>query len=78
MKVVHGIYGGEALWGIYEEDTQTVKTDWAKTKQIRSFEEVISLVAGAKDLPHVVPFGEVQLLAPVLPTKNVLCIGKNY
>lgn len=82
MKIVKFEYQNEVLWGKYNDDDSSISTSIEGTKLLRTFEEVIDFfdtVAEADELfTERLSQMDVKLLAPVLPSKNVLCIGKNY
>ena len=81
MKVVRFLYGDSTLWGKLDSD-DIVFTSLSDFEHVNSFAEVIKIFEQAKDNPELlsdkINIGKIKLLAPVLPTKNILCIGKNY
>jgi len=81
MKLVRFSFKRDVYWGLYNAETQMIHTSFPETKGLHSFEEVIvackRLESGHGDI-RAIPRSDVCLLAPVLPTKNILCIGKNY
>lgn len=81
MKVVRFIYENEIGWGKYDAKTDCIHTSRVECSQLRTFSDVIAYLTRAEETDsyeELLPASEVRLLAPVLPTKNVLCIGKNY
>ena len=78
MKIVRFNIGNETLWGKIEKDSDEILTDANLCKNVKSFDDVIKIFADYKKLSKKVKLDFVTLLAPVLPTKNILCIGKNY
>lgn len=78
MKLVQFLYGGKAYWGSYNSLSQKVATSLSETANFRSFQDVIDFFAQPPSHSDSIPLSEVTLLAPVLPSKNILCIGKNY
>lgn len=80
MKVVRFFYQNAIGWGKYEVNTELIHTSIAESSQLRTFSDVIAYLKQAEEMGYeeVLPASAVKLLAPVLPTKNILCIGKNY
>lgn len=82
MKLVRFDYNGMISWGRYNEVSETIDTSMEQTETFKSFQEVINFFAKAESsrqrFEDCIPKENVNLLAPVLPTKNILCIGKNY
>lgn len=82
MKLVHFQYKGKNYWGKYVDESQTIITSLEGTVGLQTFEEVIEFFEEAELGDHLyteqLSQMDVTLLAPVKPTKNILCIGKNY
>lgn len=80
MKIVRFEYKMNRYWGIADLN-DIIYTNLNQTRGFTSFNDVIlffnpEAVLSALDVKLNIK--EVKLLAPVLPTKNILCIGKNY
>jgi 2-keto-4-pentenoate hydratase/2-oxohepta-3-ene-1,7-dioic acid hydratase in catechol pathway len=82
MKLVRFSYDRKTYWGKYDSASQNIYTSLKATENLDSFQKVIDFFTTAERdkhiYPDVIPKADVELLAPVLPTKNILCIGKNY
>jgi len=79
MKIVRFLKNGAELWGRADEEKSAIYTDTKRLNGIKAFNEVIDFFADrAVKLPDEFTLDDVELLAPVMPTKNILCIGKNY
>lgn len=82
MKVVRFFYQESIGWGKYDAEIDSIYTSLAETKALTSFQAVMTFFEQAELSPNryteLLPKSKVQLLAPVLPPKNILCIGKNY
>jgi len=81
MKLVKFAYNTGIHWGVLDKNNTTLHTDLSKTPALKDFNSVMDFFEGyphATQLPDLISLLDVTRLAPVLPTKNVLCIGKNY
>jgi 2-keto-4-pentenoate hydratase/2-oxohepta-3-ene-1,7-dioic acid hydratase in catechol pathway len=79
MKIVRFIYDDNIYWGSLDADTGIISTFFEATVNLTSFGQVIDIFTDEQlDLTDQVNLADVTLLAPVLPSKNILCIGKNY
>lgn len=78
MKVVRFLYGETIAWGKYDSATKTIQTMLPLAGELNSFQEVIAFFAQNQADAEILSETDVKLLAPVMPTKNILCIGKNY
>lgn len=79
MKIVRFEFDDNIYWGSLNAASQMILTFFEATVSLASFQEVIDVFTDKQlDLTDQVNLADVQLLAPVLPTKNILCIGKNY
>lgn len=82
MKIVQFKYGDKILWGKYMDENSQIKTSVEGTCDLDSFEEVIEFFDAAEQASElytdILSQIDVTLMAPVKPTKNILCIGKNY
>lgn len=80
MKVVRFFYQNAIGWGKYDAKTDCIHTSMAESSQLHTFSDVIVYLQQAEESGYeeALPASAVSLLAPVLPTKNILCIGKNY
>lgn len=82
MKLVRFSYQESIFWGKYDALGDSVSTSLQETKGLSSFQAVIDFFEQAEHAGNgyteVLAKSEVSLLAPVLPCKNILCIGKNY
>ena len=69
------------FWGIYDDAKAVILTNMEETSKLQTYQEVISYFSSEdlkSRLTDAVKREDVKLLPPVLPTKNILCIGKNY
>ncbi len=74
MKIVRYKFEDKIYWGIVDSDN-SIKTNLELTSNINSFDEVIKLFNDSKEeLVNRVSLDDVQLLAPVLPTK-ISCVS---
>jgi len=82
MKIVRFQMDEKVLWGMLDADATTIHTNIDIFKNIDSFSKVIDVFKETSEnsdiLNQEVSRMDVKLLAPVMPTKNILCIGKNY
>ena len=82
MKIVRCRTENKIVWGKLDESETIVYTNFEMCEEIDTFEKAVKMFEDAeKDssiLKDKVSRMDVKLLAPVLPTKNILCIGKNY
>lgn len=81
MKIVHFKYQANNYWGIIDPVKQTIYSRLDQTSAFSDFRDVISFFNQnclVDQLTDQVNRMEVELLAPVMPPKNILCIGKNY
>lgn len=82
MKLVRFSAQETIGWGKYDAASDRIYTSLSATKAITTFQAVIEFFEQAElaqnRYTEVLARSEVTLLAPVLPTKNILCIGKNY
>jgi len=82
MKLVRFLYHETLCWGKYESSTQSIHTSLREAEKLNSFQAVMDFFAEAEAgnprYTDILSETEVKLLAPVLPSKNILCIGKNY
>lgn len=80
MKLVRFSYDNAISWGMADIDTGNIHTDLSATSHFTSFQQVMDYFDAAEIsvLPDTLKPSDIKWLAPVLPTKNVLCIGKNY
>ncbi|MBN2880107.1 MAG: fumarylacetoacetate hydrolase family protein [Clostridia bacterium] len=79
MKIVRFIINGEEHWGRADEEKNIIYTDTERLSRIKVFTEVIDIFSdNGSQFTDEISFDDVELLAPVIPTKNILCIGKNY
>jgi 2-keto-4-pentenoate hydratase/2-oxohepta-3-ene-1,7-dioic acid hydratase in catechol pathway len=78
MKLVRFLYGETIAWGTYDAVSQTIETNLSATGKCNTFREVVDFFAQERADTEVISCTEVKLLAPAIPTKNILCIGKNY
>ncbi|MDF2512776.1 MAG: Fumarylacetoacetate hydrolase family protein [Herbinix sp.] len=81
MKLLHFKKSNTAFWGIYDDAKALILTNMEETSKLQTFQDVISYFDDEdmkSRLTDAVKREEVKLLPPVLPTKNILCIGKNY
>lgn len=82
MKIVQCKYKDKNIWGKYVDKTSEILTSIDKTSQLDTFEEVITFFEEAEKETKLYTDKlsqiDVLLIAPVKPTKNILCIGKNY
>lgn len=82
MKLVRFLHKEKTCWGKFDAVSQNIETDINETESLKSFQDVLDFFA-QKEMRNelcidVIAQKDVELLPPVLPTKNVLCIGKNY
>jgi 2-keto-4-pentenoate hydratase/2-oxohepta-3-ene-1,7-dioic acid hydratase in catechol pathway len=82
MKLLRYLYNKKTFWGSYDIVNNKIHTSFDRTEDIHNFQEVIDFftkAARCKNLcSDILYLKDVNILAPVLPTKNILCIGKNY
>ena len=82
MKIVRFEKGHDDFWGIFVPKDNAIYTDFEAAKNITDFCKVIEIfnnsLKSESILKDKVKRTDVKLLAPVLPTKNILCVGKNY
>lgn len=82
MKLVRFSYQEAIGWGKYDATSDRIYTSLSETQAFTTFQAVIEFFEQAElaqnRYTEVLARSEVTLLAPVLPTKNILCIGKNY
>ena len=78
MKLARFQKDSDTFWGMFSQKENMIYTDFAKTKNLGDFAEVIEIFDNAAALDGKVQRTDVKLLAPCLPTKNILCVGKNY
>jgi len=82
MKLLRFLYKQKTYWGKYDAASEMIFTSLEVTENLNFFPAVIDFFADAERSSRiytdVIAQRDVVLLAPVLPTKNVLCIGKNY
>lgn len=81
MKITRFSTNNQIYWGILNKDNSLIQTSLTLTAPLASFQDVIDFFAQDNLLgllTDTLDALKVQHLAPVLPTKNILCIGKNY
>ncbi len=81
MRLIRFNYNGLTYWGNVLNDLTTVETNLEMTKNLATFEDVITFFDKANSsqlFTDQLDLLDVIKLAPVIPTKNVMCIGKNY
>ena len=82
MKIVRFKINNQTLWGKLNENQTLIDTNIALTKDIVDFSQVAEFFEKVQRdksiLTDEISRMDAKLLAPVLPTKNILCIGKNY
>ncbi len=82
MKIVRFEKENDDFWGTFAQKDNTIQTNFEETKNITDFCKVIEIfnnsIKAESILKNKVQRTDVKLLAPVLPTKNILCVGKNY
>lgn len=82
MKLVRFSYQETIGWGKYDATSDRIYTSCSETQAFTTFQAVIEFFEQAElqqnRYTEMLARSEVILLAPVLPTKNILCIGKNY
>lgn len=81
MRLAKFLHRNKIYWGAVSKDGTYLKTSFTDTENMTHFEDVVTYF----EKPNVeeklnikIDLFSVQLLPPVIPTKNVLCIGKNY
>lgn len=77
MKIVKFKVNDKILWGRLDGAANIIETDIEQLKKIDNFEDVMEFINRA-EFAEKYNLNNVELLAPVIPTKNILCIGKNY
>ncbi len=75
MKIVSFKNGTSKIFGVVDSDGQVIHYNSGLVDP-ESFTEVMKWCKENMDLQEEI--SKVELTAPVLPTKNVICIGKNY
>ncbi|MEX1377475.1 MAG: fumarylacetoacetate hydrolase family protein [Eubacteriales bacterium] len=82
MKIVKFLYESKIFWGMLDDAKSTIYSNSSLLENPDSFEIVVEIFEKAKNEKKLLKdefiFSDVKLLAPVKPTKNILCIGKNY
>lgn len=81
MKIIHFNYNGYDYWGQLNKENSQITTSLELTVNFSLFQEVIDFFDQDNVetlLTDIIDVLDIQRLAPVLPTKNILCIGKNY
>lgn len=77
MKIIRFQTENKILWGRFDEALNTVETNIKKCKGINDFKDVMEFIA-EENFEDKFNIDDIKLIAPVLPTKNIMCIGKNY
>ncbi len=80
MKIVCFEYNSNRYWG-FADSNNIIYTNLSLTGDFSSFKEVVSCFDNEEVLSIFdtqIDMKDVKLLAPVMPTKNIMCIGKNY
>ncbi len=81
MKIVSFEISEAKHWGIYDQRSNSILTNLEETAGLLDFNQVIEYFnthQTEKELPDRISRQDVKLLPPVMPTKNILCVGKNY
>lgn len=81
MKIAHFNYQSNKYWGIVDSVNNTIYTSLDHTSTFSNFREVISFFNEnlvRDQLKDQINMMEIEFLPPVLPSKNIMCIGKNY
>jgi len=82
MKIARCLYEDKTLWGLVDLEHDRIITSIEGTKGLLDFRSVMDFFDVAESADELytdrIKLSDVEWLAPVLPTKNVLCIGKNY
>ena len=81
MKLTRFLYGNTIYWGAVSKDQSYIRTSLNSTADFKDFQQVVAFFsdpANDKILNVDIDMKSVKILAPAMPTKNVLCIGKNY
>ncbi len=71
MKIARFSYEGEIGFGVLDE-----AEDGSGVELVELMGDPIAV--GYETTGRRIPFGEVRLLAPVIPRSKVVCVGKNY
>ncbi len=79
MKIVRFLENGNTGFGLIDSTGKKVFSSDALF-QITKYEDFISFLSDIENrkLRLEFDFDDLQLMAPIIPTKNVICIGKNY
>ncbi len=81
MKIVSFEIEDKRQWGIYDEEDNRVLTNSDTCRSFMTFQEVIDYFNthnSVETLPQSLEWSKVKLMSPVIPTKDIMCIGKNY
>lgn len=80
MKITRFLFDDLENWGLLGKDGVSIHTNLKTPLAFQTFQALIDFFEDPTDdgLPDTIDLVDVQRLPPVLPTKNVLCIGKNY
>ncbi len=76
MRYASFVYAGSAHFGIVE--AESVRPFPASVPDLRAYLALADAERRALTPGAALPLGEVRLLAPVAPHKNVFCVGRNY
>lgn len=77
MKIIRYTSKGKTGYGIYEVEEGTIRTNEALFGA-ESFSKMIEMLKTSGETEVELDVDAVRLETPVQPTKNVVCIGKNY
>lgn len=79
MRIVRFLENGNTGFGLIDSTGKKVFSSDALF-EIKKYEDFIGFIGDIenKKLRLEYNFDDLQLVAPIIPTKNVMCIGKNY
>lgn len=78
MKIASFYDGQSNKLGLVNETSATIRVIKSVTDMAELIASEKSLSALAQDLGEEIPLTRVKLLAPLVPRRNIFCVGKNY
>lgn len=80
MKIIKFKKDNKIIWGKYNDENKSITSYESRLTNVQSFEEIIQYFDDHNITNNMPKYSldEVELLAPVQPSQNIFCIGKNY
>lgn len=78
MKIASYFDGQSNKLGVVDEAATSVRAIPSVKDMAELIASGLALSALAKDLGPEVPLAQVKLLPPIVPRRNIFCVGKNY